>query len=136
MDIDNILLDLEIIKKIGPDDKLAVQILPGTIKLYVHKYSLFSGAYRKLYGYNRDNTIDYLEKLSNNILKIITQINEGNLRELGKKLKISLEQANSGLDNLKNTYTDDSNVSSKLILIYNEFNEYINLLQENFKNNE
>ena len=41
-DLDNILLDLEVIKQVGENDKLAVTVLPGNTKLSVDNPSLFS----------------------------------------------------------------------------------------------
>ena len=124
MDINSILLDLEIIKQINKDDKLAVQILPGITKLYVQKASFFSPFIRYYYGYNRDNSLKYLDDLVNNIEKAFNYLNEGNLSHSYKNLQTTLTESLKGLENLKESYSNDTNVSSHIILIINNLSKY------------
>ena len=91
MDIDKILLDLEIIKQLSPDDKLAVLQEKGETKLYVHHSSYFLSIKRWYYGYNRDATSLYLEKLIDNIEKSSNVIINGQHIELGHNLKASYD---------------------------------------------
>ena len=44
MDIDTILLDLEVLKQLNPNDKLAINLLPGNTSLSVDANSFFSWA--------------------------------------------------------------------------------------------
>ena len=46
MDINPILLDLEIIKQINENEKIAINILPGSVKLFVDNNQYFTGIKR------------------------------------------------------------------------------------------
>ena len=69
MDIDNMLLDLEVIRQLAENDKLAVNIYPGVTTLIVDKSSYLSSITRKINGYSRDDSIKYLENLVQQIEK-------------------------------------------------------------------
>ena len=130
MDIDKILLDLEIIKQLSPDDKLAVLQEKGETKLYVHHSSYFLSIKRWYYGYNRDATILYLEKLIDNIEKSSNVIINGQHIDFGNLLKNSINSSLIGFNNLKNTYENDSIVNSKIILIENKLKSIYYLLEK------
>lgn len=135
MDINKILLDLEIIKQIENDDKLAVLQEKGETKLYVHYSSYFLSLKRWYYGYTRDDTILYLEKLLDSIDKSSIVIINGNHFELANLLKNSIYNSLKGLNNLKITYNDDSIINSKIILIENKLKSIFNLLSNFVKSN-
>lgn len=130
MDINKILLDLEIIKQIGEDDKLAISQEKGETKLYVHYSSYFLSVKRWYYGYNRDETINYLEKLLDYIEKSTSVIINGNHIDLGILLKKSINNSLIGFNNLKNTYQSDSIINSKIILIENKLNTISQVLDK------
>ena len=130
MDIDKILLDLEIIKQLSPDDKLAVLQEKGETKLYVHHSSYFLSIKRWYYGYNRDATSLYLEKLIDNIEKSSNVIINGQHIELGQNLKESINSSLPGFNNLKNTYQNDSIINSKIILIENKLTSICEVLNK------
>mgnify|MGYP001394535471 CR=1 FL=1 len=69
MELNYILLDLEIIKQLKEDDKLAVVTLPGTKKLYVDTNNRLLSLTRWYNGHNRETTIIYLEELVEKIEK-------------------------------------------------------------------
>ena len=115
MDIDKILLDLEIIKQLLPDDKLAVSQEKGETKLYVHHSSHFLPFKRWYYGYNRDVTIEYLDKLLDTIEKSSSVIINGQHIDLANLLKESINCSFNGFLNLQNTYINDSIINSKII---------------------
>ena len=46
MDIDTILWDLEVLKQLNPNDKLAINLLPGNTSLSVDANSFFSNIKR------------------------------------------------------------------------------------------
>ena len=117
MDIDKILLDLEIIKQLSPDDKLAVSQEKGETKLYVHHSSHILPIKRWYYGYNRDVTIEYLNKLLDTIEKSSSVIINGQHIDLANLLKESINCSFNGFLNLQNTYINDSIINSKIILI-------------------
>tara|TARA_B100001093_G_C26694361_1_gene956233 strand:- start:698 stop:1141 length:444 start_codon:yes stop_codon:yes gene_type:complete len=130
MDIDNILLDLEIIKQLSPDDKLAVSQEKGETKLYVHHSSHILPIKRWYYGYNRDETILYLEKLIDIIEKSSNVIVNGQHIDLSNLLKNSINSSLIGFNNLKNTYQNDSIINSKIILIENKLKTIYDLLEK------
>lgn len=130
MDINKILLDLEIIKQLQPDDKLAVSLEKGETKLYVHYSSYFLSIKRWYYGYNRDETILYLEKLIDNIEKSSNVIVNGQHIDLANLLKNSINSSIKGFNNLKNTYQNDSIINSKIILIENKLKTIYDILEK------
>ena len=130
MDINKILLDLEIIKQLEPDDKLAVSQEKGETKLYVHYSSYFLSIKRWYYGYNRDETILYLEKLIDIIEKSSNVIVNGQHIDLANLLKNSINSSIKGFNNLKNTYQNDSIINSKIILIENKLKTIYDLLEK------
>ena len=71
MDIDNMLLDLEVIRQLAENDKLAVNVYPGVTTLIVDKSSYLSSITRKINGYSRDDSIKYLENLVQQIEKLV-----------------------------------------------------------------
>jgi len=125
MDIDNILLDLEIIKQVKENDKLAIIILPGCTKLFVDNYSMLSKMTRKYNGYDRESCTKYLDELVENIEKSSKTIINGNHKNLADILQKSIKCAVVGLNNLKDTYESDSITIAKLVLIINKLNVVI-----------
>jgi len=129
MDINCILLDLEIIKQIKESEKLAIHIVPGTSKLFVDNSVYLSGLKRWYNGYNREDSIKYLEDLVLNIDNISDLIISGSHSELSITLINSINNAIPGLDNLKNTYISDSISVAKIILIINKLNKTVENLK-------
>ena len=129
MDINSILLDLEIIKQIKENEKLAIHIVPGNSKLFVDNSVYFSSIKRWYNGYNRQHSIKYLENLVLNIDKISDLIISGSHSELSINLKSAINNALPGLNKLKNTYSSDSISVAKIILIINKLNKIIENLQ-------
>lgn len=128
MDIDPILLDLEIIKQLNENDKLAVCQEKGTTKFYVDYYSYILPIKRWYNGYNRNDTIFYLEKLLDNIEKSSNIIITGNHFDLANLLKESIFNSFNGLVNFKKTYQNDSFIHGKIILIENKLKTIYNIL--------
>ena len=134
MDINNILLNLEIIKQIKEGDKLAINILPGSTKLFVDNVNFFSGPRRWYNGYNRENNIRFIEELVNNIESTSEIIINGNHNELAINLKNSIKSSITGLNNLQYTYSNDSITIAKLTLVINRLTKIITNL-ENIEDN-
>ena len=129
MDINSILLDLEIVKQIKENEKLAIHIVPGNSKLFVDNSVYFSSFKRWYNGYNREDSIKYLEDLVVNIDNISDLIISGAHSELSINLKNSIINALPGLEKLKNTYNSDSISVAKIVLIINKLNKIIENLQ-------
>jgi hypothetical protein len=129
MDINSILLDLEIVKQIKENEKLAIHIVPGNSKLFVDNTVYFSSLKRWYNRYNREDSIKYLENLLVNINNISDLIISGSHNELSINLKNAIINALPGLDNLKNTYISDSISVAKIVLIINKLNKIIENLE-------
>ncbi len=130
MDINPILLDLEIIKQINENEKIAINILPGSVKLFVDNNQYFTGIKRWYNGYNRDDSIKYLEELTSNIEKSSELIINGNHNELANILRNAILNAIKGINNLKKTYINDSIITAKLILVTNKLNKIVSNLTD------
>lgn len=129
-EISNIILDLEIIKQTKENDKLGLMIMDGSKKLFVDSYSTLSSLKRWYNGYNREDSIEYLQELILKIENINKFLVEGNHSNSGLLLKKTMESALIGLTNLKNTYADDSITTAKLTIIINKLNVEINNLKK------
>lgn len=129
-EISNIILDLEIIKQIKEKDKLGLIVMDGSKKLFVDSYSSLSSLSRWYYGYNRENSIEYLQELVLKIENINKFLVEGNHSNSALLLKKTIESALSGLNNLKDTYIDDSITTAKLTIIINKLNTEIESLKK------
>ena len=128
MDIDTILLDLEVLKQLNPNDKLAVNLLPGNTSLSVDSKSVFSIIKRRYNGYNRESSINYLVELVDKIEKYTKFIVNSSHDDIRNNLKNAIMCANNGLKNLQETYTDDSIIVAKLTLIINKLKDCIIIL--------
>ena len=126
------LLDLEIVKQIKEDDKLGLIILPGKKKLFVDSSSTLSSITRWYNGHNRQDTITYLEELTEKIEKFCDFVKNGNHNNLGNVLKKAINEALVGIENLKKTYNSDSITVAKLVLIVNKLTN-ITLKLENMQ---
>jgi hypothetical protein len=136
MDIDTILLDLEVLKQLNPNDKLAVNLLPGNTSLSVDANYFFSNIKRKYNGYNRENSIKYLEELVDKIEKYTKFIVNSSHDDIRNNLKNAIINANLGITNLQETYRDDSIIVAKLTLILNKLKDCIIVLNnESLLNN-
>jgi hypothetical protein len=120
MDINPLLLDLEVIQQLEEYDKLAVCLLPGNTKLFVDSSSHISGVTRWYNGYNREDVIQYLEKLIDNIEKSSNLIINGQHNDLSETLKLAIHKSFTGLNHLKNTYIKDSVIYAKIQLLTNK----------------
>ena len=129
MDINNMLLDLEVIRQLAENDKLAVNVYPGVTTLIVDKSSYLSSITRKINGYSRDDSIKYLENLVQQIEKSCDVIKIGNHSELAERLQKSIKNAIEGLKKLEQTYQKDSIIVAKIILIVNKLTTIIESLE-------
>ena len=128
MDIDTILLDLEVLKQVAPNDKLAINLLPGNTSLSVDSRSIFSIIKRRYNGYNRERSVNYLIELVDKIEKYTKFIVNSSHDDIRNNLKNAIVAANNGLTNLQETYNDDSIIVAKLTLIINKLKDCIIIL--------
>jgi len=128
-EVSNIILDLEILRQISENDKLAVYCKDGMKMLYVDTCSKLSGIKRWYNGYNREMGIDYIEKLIEKIETVDKFIIEGKHINTAELLYKTITNAIPGLQNLKNTYELDSIIVAKLTIIINKLNSEKDLLE-------
>lgn len=125
MNFAQVLLNLEILSQIKENDKISIQILPGEKRMFVDHYNYTISLSRWYNGYNREDSIKYIEELSQNIESSASYIINGNHIDDNEVLVTSIKKALIGLDSLKQTYLSDSVISSRIILIIEKLNTII-----------
>lgn len=125
MNFVQVLLNLEILSQIKENDKISIQILPGEKRMFVDHYNYTISLSRWYNGYNREDSIKYIEELSQNIESSASYIINGNHIDDNEILVTSIKKALIGLDSLKQTYLSDSVISSRIILIIEKLNTII-----------
>lgn len=128
MNIDSILIDLEIIGQVKENDKLAVSNIVGATKLFVNQYSYSNSLYRRYNGFNRSDSINYIDGLISQIESASDKIIEASFIEMGESLKNSISKAITGITNLKETYKLDSEIIAKLTINNNKLNKVLEKL--------
>jgi len=132
MNLDENFLHLEVLSKIKEGDKISIKLIPGEKKMFVDQSSLSSSLTRWYNGYNREESVKFIEDLVSSIDNNSLYIINGNHIEEGEILINSIKKGLIGLENLKKTYVDDSIISSKINLIIDKLNSIIkNLLNFN-----
>ena len=129
MNIDNLLIDLEIVGQVLEHDKLAVSNVVGATKLFVNQSSYLNSLYRKYNGYNRIDSIDYLETLIMHVETASSKIIEASFTDMATALKTSIKKALLGIKNLKITYQDDSEMIARLTISNNKLDKVFANLQ-------
>ena len=76
MDIDSLLIDLEVIGQLRGSDKLAVEMLPGSSRLYINSSSYSQSLRRWWTGSNRNICMDYVTTLVEKCSKAVDVIEE------------------------------------------------------------
>jgi hypothetical protein len=125
MDLNTIFLHLEILSKINEGDKISIKLIPGEKKMFVDQGGLTSSITRWYNGYNREDSIKFIETLVLNIESNSLYIINGNHIEDSDILMTSIKKGLNGLENLKKTYVDDSIISSKINLSIDKLNSII-----------
>lgn len=130
-EIDKIILDLQIIKQIKENDKLALIKDLGSQTISVDNNGYLTPITRWYNGYNRSSTIEYLENLTIKIENISKFLNEGSHITQNKLLSKNLEDSKIGFENLKKTYENDSINFAKINIII----EKLENIKQNLKLN-
>jgi uncharacterized protein (UPF0305 family) len=123
-------VNLNILSQIEENDKLGLININNDVKLIVDKSSYVSSITRYYNGYNRITVLEYLKNFTNRLEKYIDLLVKGNLTEYSEKIRQAIESSINGLNKLKNTYINDSNIVSEISLIIVKFNDFINKLKE------
>lgn len=126
IELNDLILDLKIISKIKPNNKLLII----NDKLLIDDAYFLNGLIRYYKNQNRENTIEYIQNLNKNledeINKIILNkdVEDNILRDNPSNILVNLShdltQAVNGLKNLILTYNSDNFLVSKIeMIIYN-----------------
>ena len=130
MELNNVLIDLEIIKQIKENDKLGVIVTPGNKRLLVDSCTKLLSITRWYNGFNRENSIQYLDELVSKIENISSLYIEGNHTNMNRLLCDKIKYSKPGLEVLKNTYIDDSVTVAKLTILINKLDSVIDKLND------
>jgi len=123
-------INLNILSQIQENDKLGLTTINNELKLIVDKSSYVSSITRYYNGYNRITVIEYLKDFTNRLEKYIDLLVKGNLNDYSIKIIPIIKDSINGLNNLKNTYSNDSNIVSEISLIINKFTNFMDRLKE------
>lgn len=145
---DQILVNLKIISKINPQDKLKVNYNNTSS---IDKDNMLSSIYRWIHGDSRDKTIQFIKNVITDAVNITndimnsTYINNKNKKtiyeenEFNKSLttlnliKHELENAKTGIHNLKTTYELDIQIVSQLEVIMSRIDNHLSIIQRKLK---
>ena len=116
MDIDSLLIDLEVIGQLRGSDKLAVEMLPGSSRLYINSSSYSQSIRRWWTGSNRNACMDYVTALIEKCSKAVDVIEEGKHVSKANQLLIALQKAIEGINMLNTTYSSDSVLIAGLVI--------------------
>jgi hypothetical protein len=141
INLNDLILDLKIISKIKPNNKLIIE----NNKIYIDDSYYFASILRYFYNQNRNSSIEYIEKLNENLEIeindiIINKKNENNILKdnpsnILVNLSHDLTQAVNGLKNLILTYSNDNFLISKIEMINYNFELKIRKISEILKVN-
>lgn len=123
-DIEKIYLDLKVLANLKVNCKLKVK----KKSLQLDSYSLIQAIYRYYHNENRDKTIEYIEKIVQNISLILPYLLEEKHRGDKANFIMIFPQVIIGLDNLKKTYNGDENVKIKIDYFQECIRNYIRQL--------
>jgi hypothetical protein len=122
---DNIITNLKIISKVKVDEKLCIR--KG--HLQIDNSSNFQFLKRWYYRDSRDFILLFIKDLIRSIINIFDKSNGSNWITLN--LLREMENAKTGLSNLKTTYSTDSIMIVKFEHVANKFCELINSKRQN-----
>ena len=122
-EVSNIILDLEILKQVSENDKIGIILKDGSKTLCVDSAWTLSMVSRWYNGYNREACVEYLETLIQKIETIDKFLVDGNHINTATLLNTTIKAAIPGIENLKNTYNNDSIIIAKLTIIINKLNQ-------------
>ncbi len=144
---DKILVNLKIISKIQPCDKVRILNETSTIE----RDSLTSWLSRWIHGDSRDKTMTHIRTVINDTINITNDIMNSTYinnrsrttvyeeNEFTKSLHMlflirnELESSKSGIENLQKTYEMDINVISQLEVIVNKIDSHLNIVDRKLR---
>ena len=130
MNIDRILIDLEVIAQLQPDDKLGVNVLPGSTELVVDS-NYYTQSIRRWYGgRDRRTALNYVDRLVTSCEEAAGTLRMGSHTVAQHNITQSITKAVVGLENLKQTYVNDSVLVAQLSLILCKLEVVLRILSD------
>ena len=123
-------VNLNTLSQIEEYDKLGLKNIDNELKLVVDKSSYIAFIKRRYNGYDRLSVITYLKDFVNKLEKYVEMLVKGNLEDYAKVIIPIIKTALIGLNNLKSTYIDDSNIVSEISLIIIKLESFVELLNQ------
>ncbi|ULY68559.1 hypothetical protein [Chlorella virus XW01] len=123
-DIEKIYLDLKVLANLKVNCKLKTK----NDVLQLDSYSFIQAIYRYYNNETRDKTIEFIEKIINDIDLIIPYLLDIKHKKEKANFIMIFPQVILGLDNLKKTYSGDENVKIKIDYFQECIRNYINSL--------
>ena len=134
--LEKLLLNLKIIANLKEYDKLSTS---DKNVLIIDSPSLFQGIYRTFYGDSRDETLNKIESIINEIFSITDNLLEksqnnnsyfnknfdDDISTTFQSIVLNLSESVKGLQNLKITYLKDVSITSRIDLIINKIQNRI-----------
>jgi hypothetical protein len=123
-DIEKIYLDLKVLANLKVNCKLKTK----NDVLQLDSYSLIQAIYRYYNNETRDKTIEFIEKIINDINFVIPYLLDPKHKKDKANFIMIFPQVILGLDNLKKTYSGDENVKIKIDYFQECIRNYISTL--------
>ena len=123
-DIEKIYLDLKVLANLKVNCKLKTK----NDVLQLDSYSFIQALYRYYHNETRDKTIEFIEKIVNDINLIIPYLLDTKHKKEKANFIMIFPQVILGLDNLKKTYGGDENVKIKIDYFQECIRNYISSL--------
>ena len=129
--IEEIMLNLKMVSRIKPNDKLFKEM--SLFK--IDNPTITQGIIRWMNDYSRSKTMDDLDQLVDNTSSIINSIFKKHTRTTDdnrhcQNILLDITKAITGIQNLKITYNDDTFIQSRLDIIQDKFEVCKNKLSE------
>lgn len=135
--LENLLLNVKILSNIKEFDKLSTS---NDEMLVIDSPSYLQGIYRTFYGDSREETLNKIDNIINDLFKITDEMLDNETKKKKKyynnfkddnstifqKIAINLSESIKGLQNLKITYIKDVSITSRLDIIINKIQNRIN----------
>lgn len=145
---DALLINLNIISKISPNDKIFVN---GEGYISIENSTILQGVFRFIYSNSRAKSVHNLANFYQNVFKFIDHSSGSPaLREEGgasrqaaadrvaslRTLGVYLRKSVSGIENLKQTYQTDVVITSKMDIILDSIHNYTKKLDSHIRTME
>tara|TARA_Y100000816_G_C26011804_1_gene529045 strand:- start:491 stop:913 length:423 start_codon:yes stop_codon:yes gene_type:complete len=128
--VDTLLINLNVISKINANEKICVN---QSGKIGIHQESKYYGIYRWVFGENRMKCISFINNLINDTIDKIYEYQKSDCdveKRYENELVIGVNNACTGLENLKITYDSDTYIVSYIESIIKRIQLHIKIISD------